>query len=124
MKASGFKGTVAGAIEAMNSTAGQIVPPVMGTAAFIMAEILGVPYSKVCVAAIIPSILYYVAAYWMIDFYSVKKGLVGIPKSELPRFSGLIVKKGYLLLPLVLLIYLLMALQLSPFRAVMWSRSS
>jgi TRAP transporter 4TM/12TM fusion protein len=121
MKASGFKATVAGAIEAMNSTAGQIVPPVMGTAAFIMAEILGVPYSKVCVAAIVPSILYYVAAYWMIDFYSAKKGLVGVPKSELPRFSGLIVKKGYLLLPLVLLIYLLMALQLSPFRAVMWS---
>jgi TRAP transporter 4TM/12TM fusion protein len=121
MKASGFKGTVAGAIEAMNSTAGQIVPPVMGTAAFIMAEILGVPYSKVCVAAIVPSILYYCAAYWMIDFYSAKNGLVGIPKSELPRFSELIVKKGYLLLPLVLLIYLLMALQLSPFRAVMWS---
>jgi TRAP transporter 4TM/12TM fusion protein len=121
MKASGFKATVAGAIEAMNSTAGQIVPPVMGTAAFIMAEILGVPYSKVCVAAIIPSVLYYVAAYWMIDFYSAQKGLVGVPKSELPRFSGLIVKKGYLLLPLVLLIYLLMALQFSPFRAVMWS---
>ena len=121
MKASGFKSTVAGAIEAMNSTAGQIVPPVMGTAAFIMAEILGVSYAKVCLAAIIPSLLYYCAAYWMIDFYSARNGLVGIPKSDLPRFSELMVKKGYLLLPLILLIYLLMALQLSPFRAVMWS---
>ena len=93
MKASGFRSTVAGAIEAMNSTAGQIVPPVMGTAAFIMAEILGISYAKVCIAAIIPSALYYVAAYFMIDFYAAKNGLKGVPRDQLPRFGKLIVGK-------------------------------
>ena len=121
MKASGFRPAVAAAIEAMNSTAGQIVPPVMGTAAFIMAELLGIPYSKVCIAAIIPSALYYCAAYWMIDFYSAKMGLMGLPRSELPRFSPLVVKKGYLLIPLLVLIYCLMGIQMSPFRAVTWA---
>jgi len=121
MKASGFRSTVAGAIEAMNSTAGQIVPPVMGTAAFIMAEILGITYAKVCIAAIIPSALYYVAAYFMIDFYSAKNNLLGVPRDQLPRFGKLIVEKGYLLIPLVVLIICLMALQMSPFRAVMWA---
>ena len=121
MKASGFQSTVAGAIEAMNSTAGQIVPPVMGTAAFIMAEILGITYAKVCIAAIIPSALYYVAAYFMIDFYSAKNNLLGVPRDQLPRFGKLIVEKGYLLIPLIVLIVCLMVLQMSPFRAVMWA---
>jgi TRAP transporter 4TM/12TM fusion protein len=121
MKASGFRSTVAGAIEAMNSTAGQIVPPVMGTAAFIMAEILGISYAKVCIAAIIPSVLYYVAAYFMIDFYSAKNRLLGVPRDQLPRFRKLIVEKGYLLIPLIVLIVCLMVFQMSPFRAVMWA---
>ncbi len=121
MKASGFRAHVAGAIEAMNSTGGQIVPPVMGTGAFLMAEILGIPYAKVCVAAIIPSLLYYFSAFWMIDFYSAKMGLMGVPRSELPRLSKLIIQQGYLLIPLITLIFLLMIIQLSPFRAVMWS---
>ena len=121
MKASGFRSTVAGAIEAMNSTAGQIVPPVMGTAAFIMAEILGITYAKVCIAAIIPSALYYIAAYFMIDFYSAKNGLLGVPRDELPRFRKLIVDKGYLLIPLIVLIICLMVFQMSPFRAIMWA---
>jgi len=121
MKASGFRSTVAGAIEAMNSTAGQIVPPVMGTAAFIMAELLGITYAKVCIAAIIPSALYYVAAYFMIDFYSAKNNLLGVPRDQLPRFRKLIVEKGYLLIPLIVLIVCLMVFQMSPFRAVMWA---
>jgi TRAP transporter 4TM/12TM fusion protein len=121
MKASGFRSTVAGAIEAMNSTAGQIVPPVMGTAAFIMAEILGISYAKVCVGAIIPSLLYYVAAYFMIDFYAAKNALLGVPRDQLPRFIKSMVEKGYLLIPLIALILCLMVLQMSPFRAVMWA---
>ncbi|OPY76322.1 MAG: Sialic acid TRAP transporter permease protein SiaT [Syntrophorhabdus sp. PtaU1.Bin058] len=121
MKASGFQSTVAGAVEAMNSTAGQIVPPVMGTAAFIMAEILGISYAKVCIAAIIPAALYYVAAYFMIDFYAAKNGLKGVPRHELPRFWRLIGEKGYLLIPLILLIICLMVFQMSPFRGVMWA---
>jgi len=121
MKASGFRSTVAGAIEAMNSTAGQIVPPVMGTAAFIMAEILGISYAKVCIAAIMPAALYYVAAYFMIDFYAAKNELLGVPRDQLPQFVKLMVSKGYLLIPLIVLILCLMVLQMSPFRAVMWA---
>jgi TRAP transporter 4TM/12TM fusion protein len=121
MKASGFRSTVAGAVEAMNSTAGQIVPPVMGTAAFIMAEILGISYAKVCIAAIIPSALYYVAAYFMIDFYAAKNGLLGVPRGQLPQFGKLMHEKGYLLIPLIVLIVCLMVFQMSPFRAAMWA---
>lgn len=121
MKASGFKPTVAGAIEAMNSAGGQIVPPVMGAAAFLMAEILGIPYSTVATAAIIPAILYYSAAYCMIDFYSAKMGLLGMPKSELPLFNRLMKEKGYLLIPLFVLLYCLMVAQMSPFRSAIWA---
>jgi len=121
MKASGFRSTEAGAIEAMNSTAGQIVPPVMGTAAFIMAEILGISYAKVCIAAILPAALYYIAAYFMIDFYSAKNDLLGVPRDQLPRFGRLMVQKGYLLIPLTVLIVCIMVLQMSPFRALMWA---
>jgi TRAP transporter 4TM/12TM fusion protein len=121
MKASGFKPTVAGAIEAMNSAGGQIVPPVMGAGAFLMAEILGIPYSKVALAAIIPAALYYSAAYWMIDFYSARMGLIGMPKHELPSFRRLLRERGYLLVPLLVLLYSLMVLQLSPFRSALWA---
>lgn len=121
MKASGFKPTIAGAIEAMNSAGGQIVPPVMGAGAFLMAEILGIPYPKVALAAIIPALLYYSAAYWMIDLYSAKTGLLGMPKKELPVFNRLLKEKGYLLIPLLVLLYGLMIVQMSPFRSAMWA---
>jgi TRAP transporter 4TM/12TM fusion protein len=121
MKASGFKPSTAGAIEAMNSTGGQIVPPVMGAGAFLMAEILGVPYSKVALAAVIPALLYYFAAYWMIDFYSASIGLKGLDKSELPVFKRIMMDKGYLLIPLLVLLISLMALMYSPYRSAMYA---
>ncbi len=74
MKASGFRKEIAGAVEAMNSSGGQIVPPVMGAGAFLMAEILRIPYSQVCLAAIIPAALYFFSSYFMIDFYSRPRG--------------------------------------------------
>lgn len=121
MKASGFRGAVAGAVEAMNSTGGQIVPPVMGAGAFLMAEILGISYSKVCLAAIIPALLYYVAAYFMIDFYAGKEGLRGLSREELPVFRRIMMEKGYLLIPLVVLLISLMVLDYSPYRAAMYA---
>ncbi|MGQ0550311.1 MAG: TRAP transporter permease [Armatimonadota bacterium] len=121
MKATGFRATVAGGIEAMNSTGGQIVPPVMGAAAFLMADILGVPYSKIAVAAIGPALLYYVAAYWMIDLYSASKGLHGLPRKDLPRFDEVMRQHGYMFLPLVVLLYMVMALGASPFRAALYA---
>ncbi len=121
MKATGFRPAVACAIEAMNSSGGQIVPPVMGAGAFLMAEILGLPYWQVALAAVIPAIMYYSAAYWMIDLYAAKMGLVGIPRDQLPSIRKLLMDKGYLFIPFVVLIYNLMVLQLSPFRSAAWA---
>ncbi len=121
MKNAGFKPHVAGAIEAMNSTGGQIVPPVMGAGAFLMAEILGIPYAQVALAAIIPAALYYFAAYWMIDFYAAANSLWGLKKEELPIFKRVMLDKGYLLVPLVVLGIALMVLMYSPYRAAMYA---
>ncbi|HET6781433.1 MAG TPA: TRAP transporter permease [bacterium] len=121
MKATGFKATVAGGIEAMNSTGGQIVPPVMGAAAFLMADILGVPYARIAVAAIGPALLYYVAAYWMIDLYASSHGLRGLPRQDLPRFGAIMVQHGYMLAPLVVLLYLIIVTGASPFRAALYA---
>jgi TRAP transporter 4TM/12TM fusion protein len=119
MKGTGFRGTVAGGVEAMNSTGGQIVPPVMGAAAFLMADIIGVPYSTIAVGAIGPALLYYVAAYWMIDLYAAHTGLHGLQREQLPRFGHIMRNHGYLLLPLVVLLYTIMGLAWSPFRAAL-----
>jgi TRAP transporter 4TM/12TM fusion protein len=121
MKASGFRPAIAGAIEAMNSTGGQIVPPVMGAGAFLMAEILGIPYGRIALVAVIPALLYYAAAFWMIDLEAAKSGIRGLARAELPRFGRLVARRGYLLLPLLVLFYFLMWEQVSPFRAAMWA---
>jgi TRAP transporter 4TM/12TM fusion protein len=120
MKASGFRPAAAGAIEAMTSTGGQIMPPVMGAGAFLMAEILGIPYSKVALAAIIPALMYYTSSYWMIDFYSASSGLRGMRREELPIFRKIIVEKGYLLVPIIVLLVSLMVLMLSPYRSAIY----
>ncbi|MBM4277487.1 MAG: TRAP transporter permease [Deltaproteobacteria bacterium] len=121
MKASGFKPPIAGAVEAMNSTGGQIVPPVMGAGAFLMAEILGIPYSRVALAAVIPALMYYTAAYWMIDFYSASAGLRGMSREEMPVFRRIMAEKGYLLVPIVVLLVSLMVLMYSPYRSAMFA---
>jgi TRAP transporter 4TM/12TM fusion protein len=121
MKASGFKPSIAGAVEAMNSTGGQIVPPVMGAGAFLMAEILGIPYSRVALAAVIPAFMYYTAAYWMIDFYSASTGLRGMSREEVPIFRKIMREKGYLLVPIIVLLICLMVLMYSPYRSAMYA---
>jgi TRAP transporter 4TM/12TM fusion protein len=110
---------VAGGVEAMNSTGGQIVPPVMGAAAFLMADIIGMPYARIAVAALGPAVLYYVAAYWMIDLYAGSAGLKGLPRDQLPGLGSILSRHGYLLLPLVVLLYMVMVRQDSPFRAAL-----
>ena len=84
MKRIGFEPHVAGAVEATASSGGALMPPVMGAAAFVMAEFLGVPYISVCKAALIPAILYYLAVFSIVHFYSLKIGIQGLPKSEIP----------------------------------------
>jgi TRAP transporter 4TM/12TM fusion protein len=124
MKATGFKGVVAGGIEAMNSTGGQIVPPVMGAAAFLMADILGLPYGTIAIAAIGPALLYYVAAYSMIDLYAASAGLRGLARAQLPRFWTVTREHGYLFIPLGVLLYMIMAQGTSPFRAALYALAS
>ena len=105
MKKTGFKPEFAAAVEAAASTGGQIMPPIMGAAAFLMAEYMDLPYMQVAVKAILPAILYFAGIFITVHLEAKKLGLKGIPKNELPKVSYLL-KKVYLLLPLVLLIAL------------------
>ncbi len=105
MKKTGYKGEFAGAVEAAASTGGQIMPPIMGAAAFLMAEYMGIPYAQVALKAILPAVLYFTGIYIAVHLEAKKLGLRGIPKGELPRFTKLL-PKIYLLLPLVVLVVL------------------
>lgn len=105
MKRTGYKPEFAAAAEASASTGGQIMPPIMGAAAFLMADYVAKPYSEIIVMAILPAILYFTGIFISVHLEAKKLGLRGVPRSELPRF-GQLAKKLYLLLPLVILIYL------------------
>ena len=105
MKKTGYRAEFAGAVEASASTGGQIMPPIMGAAAFLMAEYVGVPYSNIIVRAILPAVLYFLGIFIAVHLEAKKLGLKGIPKEMLPRMRQLI-KDSYLLLPLIILIYL------------------
>ena len=103
MKKTGYKPQFAGAVEASASTGGQIMPPIMGAAAFLMAEFMGIPYAQVAAKAILPAILYFTGIYIAVHLEAKKLGLKGIPKDQLPKM-GKLIKKIYLLLPLVVLV--------------------
>ncbi len=104
MKKTGYKPEFAAAVEAAASTGGQIMPPIMGAAAFLMAEITGVAYSSIAVTAILPAALYFTGIFLMIHFEAKKLGLKGLPKEAIPNFLKLILTNGYLLLPIVILV--------------------
>ncbi len=106
MKRLGYKPAFAGAVEAVSSTGGQIMPPIMGAAAFLMAEWLSIPYSDICIAALLPAFLYYLAVLCMIHLEAARTGMKGIEDEELPRLRD-VAKRLYLLLPLVLLTIML-----------------
>lgn len=107
MKKVGYKPYYAGAVEATSSTGGQIMPPVMGAAAFIMADFTGLKYIDIVKAAIIPAVLYYVAVGTMVHLEACKLGLKGLPREELPKLSNIFVKSGYLVIPLIVIITML-----------------
>ncbi|CAM3488383.1 TRAP transporter permease [Aeromicrobium ponti] len=107
MKRIGYKPRFAGAVEAVASSGGSIMPPIMASSAFIMSEILGIPYLKIITAALIPALLYYLALWVMLDLEARKTGLKGLPKEELPKFKTIIKEKGHLIFPIVFVIYLL-----------------
>lgn len=105
MKKTGYKGEFAGAVEAAASTGGQIMPPIMGAAAFLMAEYTGIPYARIALLAILPAVIYFMGIYISVHLEAKKLGLRGMPRSELPKFKALL-PKIYLLLPLIVLVVL------------------
>ena len=109
MKRSGFPAQLAAAIEAVGSTGGQLMPPVMGAAAFLMAEVLQVPYAQVMIAAIIPAFLYYLALFFAVDIEAAKRGIKGEPSERLPQMLAVLKAGWYFPLPFVVLVYALVA---------------
>jgi len=109
MKSVGYEPYFAGAVEAVASTGGQIMPPVMGAGAFIMAQFLGVPYIQVALAAVVPALLYYFAVMVQVHFEATRLGLKGLPWAQLPPLWPLLKSKGFLLIPLIAIIYFLIA---------------
>lgn len=109
MKRFGFRSAFAGGVEATSSMGGQIMPPVMGAVAFIMAETLNVPYADIVKAALIPAILYFGVCFWMVYLEAGKAGLAGLPKAELPNPWAAVKEHWPLILPLAALVYLLFA---------------
>lgn len=108
MKKTGYKGEFAGAVEAAASTGGQIMPPIMGAAAFLMAEMVGVQYSEIAMRAIFPALLYFTGIFIMVHLEAKRLGLKGIAKEDLPKFVPLFIRQGYLLIPLVTLVAMVM----------------
>lgn len=109
MQKTGYKSEFSGAVEAAASTGGQIMPPIMGAAAFLMAETTNLPYSIIVVSAILPAVLYFGGVFIMVHLEARHLGLSGIDKSELPNVLKLMLTRGYLLLPLIILVYLIMS---------------
>ena len=118
MKRTGYRPAFAGAVEAVASTGGQLMPPIMGAAAFVMAEFLGVSYLTVAGFALLPAGLYYVAVFMAVHFEAKRIGLVGVPKADLPRLKKVLVERGHLFLPLVVVIAVLMAGRSAAFSAL------
>jgi len=109
MKRAGFRPQAAAAIEATASTGGQIMPPVMGAAAFVMAEFTGISYVDICKHALVPALLYYLALFMAIHFEASRSGLLGLPKEERPSLSSVMKEKGHLFIPIGVIVYFMIA---------------
>jgi TRAP transporter 4TM/12TM fusion protein len=118
MKRSGFRPPFAAAVESVASTGGQIMPPIMGAAAFVMAEFLAVSYFQVTVWATIPAILYYVAVFFAVHFEAKRVGLLGLPRSEIPRLGQVMRERGHLFIPLLVILGGLIAGYSAPYCAL------
>ncbi|MBO6267501.1 MAG: TRAP transporter permease, partial [Synergistaceae bacterium] len=118
MKKLGYHKDFAGAVEAAASTGGQLMPPVMGAAAFLMAEFVGVPYVEIVKAAVIPALLYFIGVWLGVHFEAKRNNLKGIPRDQLPRLGTILKERGHLALPLIVIVYLLVS-GYTPMRAAL-----
>ncbi len=119
MKRIGYPKHFSGAVESVASTGGQIMPPIMGAAAFVMAEFMGVSYLTVATFALLPALLYYLAVFLVVHFEARKQGLVGLPRADLPRLKEVLVERGHLFLPLFIIIGTLLSGFSAPYAALM-----
>ncbi|TCT18277.1 TRAP transporter 4TM/12TM fusion protein [Melghiribacillus thermohalophilus] len=120
MKKTGYHKNFAGAVESAASVGGQILPPIMGAAAFIMAENLGIPYTKVILAGIIPALLFYFGILLQVHLRASRKGLQGMDRKDLPAVKEVLLERGHLIVPMIFLLYLLFTGK-TPFFAAFWS---
>ena len=120
IKRSGYAARHAAAIEAVASTGGQLMPPVMGASAFLMAEFLQIPYVEVVLAALVPAVLYYIAVFIQVDLDAAKLGLKPVPKELIPSAKG-VLRNAFFVLPFVVLVMLLFSFNFSPATAAVWS---
>ena len=121
MKSIGYKPHFAAAVEAIASTGGAIMPPVMGVVAFIMAEYTKAGYTAVCIAAALPAILYFVCIFFQVDFEAAKLGLRGLPREQLPSFKKTLKEGWQFLIPLILMVVLLMVVQYDPLESAAYA---
>jgi TRAP transporter 4TM/12TM fusion protein len=122
MKRIGYSATFAGAVEATAACGGVIMPPVMGAVAFVMADFTGIGYARICLAALVPAILYYLSLFWQLDLRAASIGLKGLPKSELPRLKDVLGNYNWVLFtPLVFMIFVMMIFLWEPAVSAYWS---
>lgn len=119
MKRSGLSARFSAAVEASASCGGQVTPPIMGASAFVMTELLGVPYNELILIAIIPALFHYLAAILMVHLEAKRLGLKGIPEDRIPRLAAVLMSQWHLLIPLVVMVTLLL-MQYTPFLAAFW----
>lgn len=122
MKRIGYSATFAGAVEATAACGGVLMPPVMGAVAFVMADFTGIGYARICLAALVPAILYYLSLFWQLDLRAASKGLKGLPKSELPHLKDAL--GGYnwvLFIPLAFMVFVMMIFLWEPTVSAYWS---
>lgn len=124
MRQAGYERKVAGAFEAVASTGGQIMPPIMGAAAFLMAEFLEIPYKDVVIAALIPAFLYYIAVFFYADLEAARKNIAPVPEDQIPRIFEVLKEGWFFVLPFVVLIYALFTLNKSPEESALWASVS
>src|SRR5690606_27838552 len=119
MKKGGFSPRFAAAVEASSSCGGQVTPPIMGASAFVMSEMLGVPYNEIILIAIVPAAFHYLAALTMVHLEARRLGLKGLSRESLPRLAAVVSSSWLLLIPLVAMVTLLL-MQYTPFLAAFW----
>lgn len=121
MKRNGYKPAMAGAVEAVASTGGQIMPPIMGAAAFVLADVAGIPYATVCIAAIVPAAMYYLCLFKMVDLEAVKDNIRGLDPSTIPSVRESLARSLKLFIPIAVLLILMLGFKFSPMTSAVYS---